>query len=66
MSRGTRDNLRQLAKDDGVTLDEELTRLVRGDRQRRMGQALAASSADAEERAWLEMGVEAVGSDASW
>lgn len=65
VSLPTRDNLRQLAKDDGVTLDQEVARLVRAERQRRIGHVLATSRPDAEERSWLEMGSEVVRSDAS-
>ncbi|MHB8663394.1 MAG: hypothetical protein ACYDH6_11985 [Acidimicrobiales bacterium] len=64
LARGTRDNLRHLAADDGVTLDEEIARLVRAERQRRIGHSLAATELDVEERAWLEMGAEAVRDDA--
>lgn len=64
LSRSTRDNLRHLADDDGVTLDDEIIRLVRAERQRRIGQALSASEPDAGEQAWLEMGDEAVRNNA--
>jgi len=64
VSRTTRDNLRHLANDDNVTLDEEITRLVRAERQRRIGQALASHEPDAEARAWLEAGASTIGHDA--
>jgi hypothetical protein len=52
--------LRDLAKDDSVTLDEEVNRLVRAERQRRIGHALAAVQIDQEDQSWLDMGAEAV------
>ncbi|HSH61176.1 MAG TPA: hypothetical protein VK988_16360 [Acidimicrobiales bacterium] len=64
VSRDTRDYLRQLADNDGVTLDEEVTRLVRAERQRRIGQALAINRPDAEERSWLEMGADVIAGNA--
>ncbi len=57
VSTDTSDSLRQLADDDKVTLDEEITRLVRSERQRRIGQALAADEADARTRDWLDIGI---------
>lgn len=59
LARSTRDDLRHLANDDGVTLDELIGRLVRAERQRRIGQALSALEPDAADQSWLEMGVEA-------
>ena len=64
LSRSTRDNLRHLADVDGVTLDDEIIRLMRAERQRRIGQALSASEPDAEEQTWIEMGAEAVRNNA--
>lgn len=64
LSRSTRDNLRHLADDDGVTLDDEVIRLVRAERQRRIGQALSASEPDTEEQLWLGIGAEAVRNNA--
>jgi hypothetical protein len=64
VTRGTRDSLRELADHDGVTLDEELARLVRSERQRRIGTALAAVAPDDDETAWLELGTEAPRDDA--
>lgn len=60
VSRGTRDHLRNLANDDNVTLDEEITRLVRAERQRRIGQALSTNQPDAGARAWLDVGVSTI------
>jgi hypothetical protein len=56
--------LRHLADDDGVTLDDEIIRLVRSERQRRIGQALSASEPDTEEQPWIEMGAETVRNNA--
>lgn len=47
--------MHHLADADGVTLDEEITRLVRAERMRRMGRALSFIGPDAEERSWLDM-----------
>jgi len=60
VSRGTRDNLRHLADDDKVTLDEEISRLVRAERQWRIGRALSESAPDTEDRAWLDTGASTV------
>ena len=59
VSTSTRDALRELADRDGVTLDEELGRLLRAERQRRMGAALA-HPLSAEDRQWIDAGAEAV------
>ncbi len=58
VSRRTRDDLRHLADDDDVTLDEEISRLVRAERQRRIGLALAADQpgADNDNGSWLDIG----------
>lgn len=56
--------MRHLADDDGVTLDDEIIRLVRAERQRRIGQALSASEPDTEEQTWIGIGAEAVRNDA--
>lgn len=64
VSCGTRDDLRSLAGQDGVTLDEAITRLVRAERQRRIGLSLAAVELDGDERSWLELGIQAVRDDA--
>ena len=50
----TRAALRQLAEADGITADEELVRLLRAERQRRMGVALAARELTGEDEAWLD------------
>lgn len=41
LARSTHESLKALASDDGVTLDDEMKRLLRAERQRRMGDALA-------------------------
>jgi len=64
LSRSTRDNLRHLADDDGVTLDDEIIRLVRSERQRRIGQALSASEPDTEAQPWIGITAEAVRNNA--
>lgn len=58
LSRTTRDGLRRLADDDGVTLDDEIVRLVRSERQRRIGLALSESEPGSEEQLWLGIGDE--------
>ena len=56
--------LRALAETDGLTLSEELTRLARSERQRRLGLSLATASpdsmSDSEEEAWLNVGLRTV------
>lgn len=59
VSVATREALRDLADTDGLTMDEELARLARAERQRRMGIALA-GELTAQEREWLEVGVSTV------
>lgn len=49
----TRDAVRALADRDGLTLDEEIARLARAERQRRMGEALAAPPS-IEDNQWLD------------
>lgn len=61
VSRTTRDSLRLLADDDSVTLDEEISRLVRAERQRRIGHALATNESDADVDAWLDVGASTIG-----
>lgn len=56
VSASTRDALRVLAERDGVTLDEAIERLLRSERQSRMGAALAATEPSGDERAWLDLG----------
>lgn len=60
LSKTTRDNLRHLADDDGVTLDDEIIRLVRAERQRRIGQALSEPERLGEAQPWIGMSAEVV------
>jgi len=64
LSKDARDDLRHLAHSDGITLDEEVTRLVRAERQRRIGQVLATTRPDTEERTWIEMSADVIRDDA--
>lgn len=59
----TRDAVRQLADDDQITLDEMIRRLAREERQRRIGSALNAPL-DADDNAWLDVGLVTVRDDA--
>lgn len=55
VARVTRDGLRALADADGVSLDEETARLVRAERQRRIGLALAEHEPTEADRQWLDL-----------
>jgi hypothetical protein len=59
VSLGTRDAVRDLADADGLTLDEEIQRLTRAERQRRLGAALAADP-DEHDSAWLSATADSV------
>jgi hypothetical protein len=59
VSPGTRDAVRDLADTDGLTLDEEIQRLTRAERQRRLGAALAADP-DEYDSAWLSATADSV------
>ena len=50
----TRDALRQLAAREGLTLDAQLDRLIRGERRRIIGAQLASAPLDASEEAVLD------------
>ena len=65
VSTTTRDAVQALAIDDGVTMDEEIRRLARTERQRRMGAALAAAEHDEADDPWLTLGGETVSRHAS-
>ena len=65
VTRITRDELRALADTDGVTLETVLSRLVRAERQRRMGRALAESDLDEDGRRWIDTGLDTAGRDES-
>lgn len=57
VSRQVRDELRGLADADETTMDDELSRLVRAERQRRMGRALSDLEIDNEDEAWIDTAV---------
>lgn len=59
VSSDTRDDLRSIAAQDGLTLDQVLAGLVRAERQRRMGRSLAAPLDD-DDVAWLQAGAATV------
>jgi hypothetical protein len=50
----THDGLRRLADSDGVNLDEAIARLLRAERQRRMGVAFATTELTDSDRDWLD------------
>jgi hypothetical protein len=67
LGRSTQRSLRELADADGITLDEEVQRLVRSERQRRMGDALARWEPDRAASDWLDESartVTGIGTDA--
>lgn len=55
--RETADGLRNLAAEDDTTITDEIALLVRAERQRRMGRALARAELDSDAQAWLDLGV---------
>jgi hypothetical protein len=57
VSTQTRDGLREVAQHYDLTLDGALRRLIRADRQRRMGEELAAHELTADEQRWVELGI---------
>lgn len=63
VSRQTRDGLRELAEDDSLTLDAEIQRLVRAERQRRMGRELSEHGPDDADRQWLDLAADSVRSN---
>lgn len=60
LSVRNRDVLRRLADEEGLTLDEALGRILRRERQRRMGEQLS-GGLSTEERAIVRGGTRAVG-----
>lgn len=64
VSTSTRDALRILADHDGLTMDEEIQRLARTERQRRLGASLAEDQPDNDEQTWLNIGSETVTANA--
>ena len=59
VATSTRDAVRSLAEDDRVTLDEEIERLTRAERQRRIGISLSAPIPPEHER-WLDASSDSV------
>ena len=53
LAKSTHELLKTLANNDGVTLDEEMIRLIRAERQRRIGDALAVLELDETDQAIL-------------
>lgn len=49
----TRDELKQIAEREGITLDAALRMLLRAERQRQMGADLAARSPSDDDAAWV-------------
>lgn len=64
VATNTRDAVRSLAEDDRVTLDEEIQRLARAERQRRIGISLAGPISPEDER-WLDASSDSVTRHAS-
>lgn len=64
VSTRTRNDIRELADSEGLTMGEQLDRMVRAERQRRIGEALAAVPPDADDDRWVDIGVESIGDDA--
>ena len=64
VSTNTRDALRDLANHDGLTMDEEIQRLARAERQRRLGASLAEHLPDDDEQTWLSISAETVTANA--
>ena len=64
VSSSTRDAVRLLATDDGLSMDEEIQRLARAERQRRIGTALATNPLDDDDQAWLDVSADTVRLDA--
>jgi hypothetical protein len=60
----TRDAVRELADHDHITLDEQIQRLVRAERQRRIGASLAVPLSTDDEH-WVEASADTVGTHAS-
>ncbi len=58
LSSVTRDSLKNLASVDGLTIEQEVKQLLRAERQRRMGDELAAVELTDEEHDWLELGLQ--------
>jgi RNase P/RNase MRP subunit p30 len=53
ISTETRDELKSIAERDGITLDAALRKLLRAERQRRMGEELAQRPKADEDASWV-------------
>lgn len=62
----TRNEIRQLADADGLTIDQELRALARAERQRRMGAALANTPPSTQDHPIFEGYATAVQADGTW
>lgn len=60
VARSTHQELRERANQDGLTMEAELKRLLRYDRQRRMAEAFAAHEPTTEDLAVVQGGMAAV------
>jgi predicted DNA-binding protein len=58
LSSATRDSLKNLASVDGLTIEQEVKQLLKAERQRRMGDELAAVELTDEENDWLQLGLQ--------
>jgi hypothetical protein len=58
VSSATRDSLKNLASVDGLTIEQEVKQLLKAERQRRMGDELAAVELTDEENDWLHLGLQ--------
>jgi hypothetical protein len=65
VDRSTRDLIKSLAAADGIPMDEEVKRLARTERQRRMGAQQSAPLSD-EDRVVIEAGIDTVRRHARW
>jgi hypothetical protein len=53
VSRGTRDELKEIADREGITLEVTIQRLLKAERQRRIGADLARREITEEDREWI-------------
>jgi hypothetical protein len=60
VSRANRDEVKAIADEHGVTIDQALSLLLRRFRQQEIGEALAARSLDENDRAVLDAGAATV------
>jgi hypothetical protein len=57
-SSATSDSLKSLAAGNGLTIEQEVKHLLKAERQRRMGDELAAVELTDEENDWLQVGLQ--------